>query len=71
MREALGSPLPSTAFFGVNPNLLVLTLYLNNQFFLFTLCTYLTDDWYSKVSWHLRLRSRLDFTRRWSRRSRG
>ena len=50
MREALGSPLPSTGFFGVNPNLLALSLYQNNHIFLFTLCAYLADDWYSKVS---------------------
>jgi len=42
MREALGSPLPSTGFLGVNRHLLALSLYRNNQFFLFTLCTYLT-----------------------------
>jgi hypothetical protein len=69
--EALGSPLPSTGFFGVNRNLLALSLYRNNQFLLFTLCTYLANDWCSEVSWHVRLRSRSDFTRRWSRRSHG
>ena len=68
MQEALGSPLPSTGFFGVNRNLLALSLYQKNQFFLFTLCNPST---YFKVSRHVRLRSRLDFTRRWSPRSRG
>jgi hypothetical protein len=34
MREALGSPLPSTGFFGVNRYLLAISMYRNNQFFL-------------------------------------
>ncbi len=40
MREALGSPLPSTGFFPANRYLLAFSLYRNDQFSLFTFCTY-------------------------------